>query len=370
MKRVLTAVAVLLSVVSSLYAQSNSQIFGKVTDASGAVLPGVTVTLTGPVLLQPKVAVTSETGSYQFPGLAIGAYTVKFELAGFSGLVREGVQLPGNFNAQINAELQVASVNEDIVVTGVSPVVDLKSTTQGAHFNVEELKALPTGRDVFSMLDKAPSIVASSENVGGSNLGQQNTIVSRGATAGQVRTFSDGADTGTGNNLPFYMDFDSFEEVQVNTGGADVTMQTSGTTINMITKSGGDKVRGSARFFLTDKALGSSNVTDELRTQGATSGSPILNIKDYGFELGGPIKKGRAWFWGGMSRQSVSVGANGFYQKTPECAAVAANPLAFPFSDARDCLQPSTNDLRHINYKIGVQPFRNNQFTFRNSYEL
>lgn len=370
MKRLLSVVAVSLLFGGSVFAQNTSQIFGKVTDASGAVLPGVTVTLSGSVLLQPRVAVSSETGTYQFPGLAIGAYNVKFELAGFGTVLREGVQLQGSFNAQINTELQVASLKEDVVVTGVSPVVDLKSTTQGAHFNVEELKALPTGRDVFSVLDKAPSIMVASQNVGGSNLGQQNTIISRGATAGQVRTFSDGADSGTGNNLPFYMDFDSFDEVQVNTGGADVTMQTSGTTINMITKSGGDRFRGSARGFLTDKRLEANNVSDGLRRQGASSGSPILNIKDYGFEVGGPIKKGRAWFWGGLSRQSVAVGANAFYRKSAACAPVAANSLAFSLKEVRDCLEASTNDLRHVNYKVSVQPFARNQFTFRNSYDL
>src|SRR5262245_46898328 len=123
MKRVLIVIGVAIALGRPLLAQNNSQIFGKVADSSGAVLPGVTVTLTAPVLLQPRVAVTSETGTYQFPGLAIGQYTVKFELAGFATIVRENVQLQGNFNAQINADLQVASVKEDIVVTGVSPVV-------------------------------------------------------------------------------------------------------------------------------------------------------------------------------------------------------------------------------------------------------
>ena len=351
-------------------AQSNSQIFGKATDASGGVLPGVTVTLSGPVLLQPRVAVTSETGTYQFPGLAIGTYAVRFELAGFRAVVKEGLQLQASFNAQVNADMQIASLAEDVVVTGVSPIIDIRSTTQGARFNVEELQALPTGRDIFSMLDKAPAVMVATQNVGGSNLGQQNTFLSRGASASQVRTFSDGADTGTGNNLPYYMDFDSFDEVQFNTGGADVTMQTSGVTINMITKSGGDRFKGSARGYFTDQKFQANNVSDDLRRRGTSSGSPILNIKDYGFEVGGPIKKGRAWFWGGLSRQSVAVGANNFYRKTPECAPLAASPLNYSVGDVRTCLEPTTNDLRHVNYKISVQPLTGNQFSFRNSYDL
>ncbi|MGE3579535.1 MAG: carboxypeptidase regulatory-like domain-containing protein [Vicinamibacterales bacterium] len=370
MKRVVAAVLGVACSAQLAAAQSNSQIFGRATDASGAVLPGVTVTVTSPVLLQPRVSVTSETGSYQFPGLGIGVYSVRFELAGFRTVEKAGIQLQAAFNAQVNAELPIATLAEDVIVTGTTPIIDIRSTTQGARFNQTELQALPTGRDIFSMLDKAPAVVVATQNVGGSNLGQQNTFLSRGASAGQVRTFSDGADTGTGNNLPFYLDFDSFDEVQINTGGADVTMQTSGATINMITKSGSDRFKGSARGFLTDQRFEANNVSDEQRRRGTTAGSPILNIKDYGFEVGGPIKKGRAWFWGGLSRQSVAVGANNFYKKTGDCAAVAAAPVSFPIGDVRKCLEPSTNDLRHVNYKITLQPFQGNQFSFRNSYDL
>jgi hypothetical protein len=370
MKRTAFALLALMMGASLAVAQNNSQIFGKASDASGAVLPGVTVTLSGPVLLQPRVAVTSETGTYQFPGLAIGTYAVRFELAGFTAVVKSGIQLQGSFNAQINADLQIATLNEDVIVTGASPIIDIRSTTQGARFNVDELQALPTGRDIFSMFDKAPSVMVATQNVGGSNLGQQNTMISRGAAGGQTRSFSDGMDMGTGGNLPTYLDFDSFDEVQINTGGADVSMQTPGVLINMITKSGSDRFKGSVRGFLTDQRFEGNNVSDEQRARGTSAGSPILNIKDYGFEVGGPIRKGRAWFWGGLSRQEVQVGANNYFKKSGDCGALAAAPLSFPIGDVRKCLEPVSNDLRHVNYKVTVQPFKNNQFSFRNSYDL
>src|SRR6185295_5874279 len=85
--------------------QQTGEIFGKVTDQSGGVLPGVTVTLTAPHLLQPMTAVTSETGTYQFPRLNIGTYTVKFDLAGFKSVVNEGIQVNVGFSAQVNAAL-------------------------------------------------------------------------------------------------------------------------------------------------------------------------------------------------------------------------------------------------------------------------
>src|SRR5262245_31637219 len=108
--------------------QQTGEIFGKATDQTGAVLPGVTVTLTSPILLQPEVAVTSDTGTYQFPRLSIGTYTVKFDLAGFKTVVVEGVQVTVGFAAQINGQLGVSTVQETITVTGLSPVIDTKQT--------------------------------------------------------------------------------------------------------------------------------------------------------------------------------------------------------------------------------------------------
>src|SRR2546428_8455089 len=131
MKLVVAGLALFLALGGVADAQNTSQVFGKVTDVSGGVMPGVTVTLSSPALLEPRVAVTSVTGTYEFPGLAIGMYMVRFELAGFGTQVREGLQLQGGFNAQVNVELQVASLEEHVVVTGVNPIVDIRSTTQG-----------------------------------------------------------------------------------------------------------------------------------------------------------------------------------------------------------------------------------------------
>ena len=107
---------------------------------------------------------------------------------------------------------------------------------------------------------------------------------------------------------PSYYDFDAFQEMTINTGGVDVTQQTGGVGINLVTKSGSDRFRGSSRYYVTDENFESQNISDDLRTQGATSGNPIQNIKDYGVEAGGPIKKGRAWVWGSFGKQTVDVG--------------------------------------------------------------
>src|SRR5262249_38536458 len=97
--------------------QQTGEIFGKVTDQSGGVMPGVTVTLPSPILLQPLTAVPSDTGTYQFPRLEVADYTVKFDLSGFKTVVNEGIHITAGFSAQVNAQLGVSTVSETITVT-------------------------------------------------------------------------------------------------------------------------------------------------------------------------------------------------------------------------------------------------------------
>src|SRR5205814_7326180 len=214
-KRLVSRLAFFLALGGVANAQNTSQVFGKVTDVSGGVMPGVTVTLSSPALLEPRVALTSVTGTYEFPGLGIGMYMVRFELAGFGTQVREGLQLQGGFNAQVNAELQVASLEEKVVVTGVNPIVAIRSTTQGTRFNVEELQAIPSARDVFQVLTQTPGISSDRQKVGGTHNGQQTGMFSRGGGNGQARWFVRGVGRKLiANGRPFVVDFNSVEEVQ------------------------------------------------------------------------------------------------------------------------------------------------------------
>ena len=149
------------------------------------------------------------------------------------------------------------------------------------------------------------------ENIGGNMSGQQSNYVSRGANPTNNKWSLDGVDitdmSATGAS-PAYYDFDSFQEMTITTGGVDVTQQTGGVGINLVTKSGTDRFRGSSRYYVTDESVQANNISDDLRRQGATSGNPIQNIKDYGVELGGPMYRGRAWVWGASaSRPSTSA---------------------------------------------------------------
>src|SRR5687768_5548022 len=292
-------------------------ITGKVTDNTGAILPGVTVTLTGATLIQPQTATTSETGTYNFPRLPIGAYSVKFELPGFKTVVRENVRLTLGFTAQIDQQLEISTVQETVTVSGESPVVDTKTTAARTTFDLEMLQNLPAAPDPWVMLERVPNITMDRINVGGNQSGQQSGYISRGNNTGNNKWSLDGVDitdmSATGAS-PIYYDFDMLQEMQVTTGGADASQQTGGVGINFVTRSGTNRFKGSGRLLNTNERFQADNVTDEIRAANAGSGAPIQNINDFGFEVGGPIRSDKLWYWGSFGRQDIKVGVLNFYK--------------------------------------------------------
>jgi hypothetical protein len=211
------------------------------------------------------------------------------------------------------------------------------------------------------------------ENVGGNMSGQQSNYVSRGGSPFNNKWAVDGIDitdmSATGSS-PTYYDFDAFEEMTINTGGVDVTQQTGGVGINLVTKSGTDRFKGSSRYYVTDEKIESQNITDAQRQQGASSGNPIQNIKDYGIEVGGPIKKGRAWVWGAIGKQTVGVGVVGFFQPTATCQSYKNSTLALatPIADINACLNTDLTELQTTNLKGEVQLFKGNKLSLYNLF--
>ncbi len=127
LRAIVLAMVALFATSAIASAQSQTgEVFGKVTDGSGSVLPGATVTLSGPSLLQPQVAISSATGTYQFPRLEIGTYSVKFELTGFKTIINAAFHVTVGFSAPINGAMAISTVQETITVTGASPIVDTK----------------------------------------------------------------------------------------------------------------------------------------------------------------------------------------------------------------------------------------------------
>jgi hypothetical protein len=140
-------VLLVIFVLAPAAAFAQASITGVVRDASGGVLPGVTVEAASPALIEKvRTTVTDGTGQYRIENLRPGEYSITFTLAGFSNVRREGLALTGSFVATVNAELRVGALQETITVTAETPVVDVQSTMRQRVLDHEVIDAIPTGR--------------------------------------------------------------------------------------------------------------------------------------------------------------------------------------------------------------------------------
>ena len=283
------------------------RINGLVTDTSKAVLPGVTVTATSPALIQPQVTTTGEDGVYRFIALPAGIYTVTFELVGFQTIRREGIRVVINQTLPVNVEMQVASLQETVTVSGASPVVDTSTTAIGTNFTKELLTEIPNARDIWAAMAQAPGIQVTGFDVGGSHTGTQTGYMTYGM-GDQNTTRIEGINTteATSANAG-YFDFGSFEEFQVGGAGNLAEQDVPGASLNITVKSGGDRFSGTYYTDWEGKNLISDNVPNELKAAGGRTnegftvaaplqrGNPIDRQYDINFNVGGPLWKGRAW---------------------------------------------------------------------------
>jgi len=287
------------------------RIDGAVTDNTGGVLPGVTVTVSGPALIQPQVTVTGADGSYRFPALPTGVYTLVFELPGFQTVRREELRVVLATTITINTQLPLAGVEETLTITGESPVVDVKNTNVGTSFTKELMQDIPNARDIWAAMAQAPGFQMQSYDVGGSHTGTQTTFSTYGF-AGQNKTLLEGINVTEGQDANAgYFDFGSFEEFSIG-GAGNMGEQTGpGAFLNLTIKSGGDNFSASVYYDYENSDTVGDNVPDEFRTSGGTNsdgfkapsgglsaGNPITKQYDFNVNGGGPIVKGKAWFFG------------------------------------------------------------------------
>jgi hypothetical protein len=289
----------------SVFGQTNGgNVVGKVTDGSGSAVPGVTVTLSG--IGAPQVFVTAANGSYRFLNQAPGRYDLSAELNGFSTLHR-AVDVSIGANSEIDFSMSPA-VSEAITVTGSTPLIDVRNTGTGSNINEQELREVPSARDPWVVLQTVPGVLVSTVNVGGNQSGQQSYFIGKGIERHQTEWNLDGVNvtemqaTGTSD---FYYDFDSFQDMQITTGGSDPRLRTPGVQINLVSKRGTNEYSGSGRYFYTDKEFQSDPVIPAEAKSYLTSANSINQIGDYGFEAGGPIMKDRLWLWAAYSKNDI-----------------------------------------------------------------
>src|SRR6478736_1506991 len=322
--RVLAALLVVLSFGASAYAQgggasSTGTIQGRVADAQGAVLPGVTVTATSPSALGAQTTVTSETGNYRFPALPPGTYELSFELAGFNGLKRSGIVISLGFTANVNVELALATLQETVTVSGASPVIDTTATRVQQNFKLDQLQSIPNSRDMWSLLAVTPSVQMGRIDVGGNRAGTQTGYTAYGQS-GQVRVLIEGINTteGTGG-AGFYFDYATLEEAFLGTSGQSAEMPNPGVQSQFIARSGSNQFQGEYHLDWYNNSLQGSNIPDEYTVPTAFNNSPIRpgsneiqKYYDHDINAGGPIKKDKAWIFGTYREQFNAVNQPNF----------------------------------------------------------
>lgn len=286
-------------------------IAGKVMDTEGIPLPGVGVIIKSEALIkETESTVTTATGTYRFIFLPVGTYEVTFELSGFKKLVKKDVKVAIRKTTNVSAVLEVATLEETVTVVGESPVIDTKSSTIATNFTLEMLQKIPSARDPWVLMEMTPGMVMNRQNIGGSRSGQQSRGYAHGTISNQTAYNLDGiqvTDAAAAGATAMYFDFDSFEEIAIETGAHSTDIQTGGVVLNMITKSGGNKFSGGISLYGEIEDLEANNIPeDDPAYEGVGFGNPTDYLYDYGGDLGGPIIKDKLWFYSAFRRTEIN----------------------------------------------------------------
>ncbi|MGB7218206.1 MAG: carboxypeptidase regulatory-like domain-containing protein, partial [Vicinamibacterales bacterium] len=292
---------VLLS--TTVLAQGGATIAGAVKDTSGAVLPGVTVQVSSPALIERvRETVTDGTGQYRVVDLRPGTYSVTATLTGFNTFKRDNIELSGTGVLTINVDMKVGSIEETVTVSGETPVVDLQSTSRERVMSAEVLSALPTGRWYAHIGVLVPGVTSGGRDVGGTLDSMGGSLAAHGGSAGDQRITQNGLNvmtlqTGTGGVGGMLPNTSAAQEVAIDTTSASAERQTGGVNINFIPRDGGNTVRGSV--FATNATEGqqASNFTQDLKDQGLTIANKFKANWDVNPGIGGPILKDKLWYY-------------------------------------------------------------------------
>jgi hypothetical protein len=370
-----TVLLAALALASALFANAvnasaqtvpSGGIAGVVKDASGAVLPGVTVEASSPALIERvRTVVTDSEGLYKIVDLPPGVYTVTFSLTGFGSVKREGIELTSGFTATANTDLKVGAVEETISVTAASPIVDIQNVGTQNVLTRERMDAIPANQSLLGlaqvtlgMVPTASGSTGLAADVGG-NKGEQisSMAVHGGNQADQISTI-DGmliqrvGSTGSGFFRLMMYNQVMAQEIAIvsNAGSADV--ETAGVQVNMVTKSGGNSWRFDGVINGTNSHFQGTNIDDELVARGLTPRPSIQDIYDLGGGAGGPLKTDTLWIyaaaraWGATELEPASWYnlTQHTFLYTPDLSRPADKPNPNRDVSTRFTWNPSTKD--------------------------
>ena len=325
---VLTGVILLPAMV---FAQG-ATVTGTVKDTSGAVLPGVTVQVASPALIERvRETVSDGSGIYRFVDLRPGTYSVTATLTGFNTFKRDGLDISGTGTFTINAEMKVGAIEETVTVSGETPVVDLQSTTKERVMSKEVLDALPTGRMYYTLGVLVPGVNSSSRDVGGALGDTMGSLTAHGGVGGDQRVMQNGLNvmtlqTGGGNIGGSVPNTNAAQEVAIDTSSASAERSTGGVSINFIPRDGGNTVRGSVFFTSAYEGQQSDNFTQELKDAGLSRVNKFKQNWDFNPGVGGPILKDKVWYYYTYRNNGAFNYAAGMFYNQNEFPTFA-NPL-------------------------------------------
>jgi hypothetical protein len=344
-----------LAGVALLPSESRAQsgLGGVVRDATGAVLPGVTVEAASPALIErSRAATTDGAGQYRIIDLRPGLYSVTFTLPGFTSVQRQGIELTAGFTATVNVELGLGDIAETITVSGAAPVVDIQNVTRQQVLQRETIDSLPSSRRYDSLAALIPGMVVptatmgtSPYDVGGSQGEGSLSFGIHGGRAADMVLQIDGLrfqQPGSGN-LSSLTGFDaSAAEINFETAALSAEWGTGGVRVNMIPKEGGNTFRGGFYANRADSSFQSDNFTSALRGQGLAGLDQVERIWDIHPEFGGPLVRDRLWFYGHYRYWGADKRvADSFYNGS-------GNPLAYQIDPTRPGLQVTTQSSANL----------------------
>ena len=315
--------------LAPIAAYAQASIAGVVRDASGAVLPGVTVEAASPALIEKtRTVVTDGGGQYRIIDLRPGSYVVTFTLSGFSTVRREGIELTGTFVASVDVDLKVGSLEETITVTGESPLVDIQRTTQQRVFDQQVIEAIPAGRSHINMVVLIPGLAATQPgrgalaDVGGTNNLQNTQFSIHGGRTSDTRLQLDGVRLGNvlspGEFSNFVPDTSATQEVAVDYAAVSAEQPFGGLRIDIIPREGGNTFRGTVFATGVNSAWQTSNLTDELRNLGLPEPNEMKKAYDINPGVGGPILREKLWFYSSARWQANQNYIAGLYYNRNE----------------------------------------------------
>ena len=300
MRTVLKSLTLLVVLLLPATVLAQASLTGTVRDASGAVLPGVTVEAASPALIEKvRTATTDGAGQYRIVDLRAGTYSLTFTLPGFITVKRDGIELTGSQVLTIPADLRVGGVEETITVTGESPVVDVQSARREVVIDRGMVQSIPASRAAGALLNATPGLTVDNNGIalsptmtffsanGGAN--NEGRMAVNGMTVGAARS---------GGVSSYVYDAVGVEEVSIRVGGGLGETDTGGPIMNIVPRSGGNTFSGTAFASLAGDWSRGDNLNDELRAFGLTETPGIIQAHDASFSLGGPILRDRLWFYG------------------------------------------------------------------------